>query len=85
MPGTNLTDARIGALKPRKPADDSRDVRGWFASPHATPVVADRSMPVLSVIVREDAGGRLGATLRAALSGRDTGEKCGLVSCFRNY
>ena len=58
MPGTNLTDARIGALKPRKSADDSRDVRGWFASPHATPVVADRSMPVLSVIMREDAGGR---------------------------
>ena len=58
MPGTNLTDARIGALKPRKPADDSRDVRGWFASPHATPVAADRSMPVLSVIMREDAGGR---------------------------
>ena len=32
---------------------DSRDVRGWFASLAATPVAADRSMPVLSVIMRE--------------------------------
>jgi len=30
-----------------------RDVRDWFASLRATPVAADRSMPVLSVIMRE--------------------------------
>ena len=29
------------------------DVRNWFASLRATPVAADRSMPVLSVIMRE--------------------------------
>ncbi len=36
----------------------SRDVRDWFASLHATPVAADRSMPVLSVIMKlaEDDG-----------------------------
>ena len=32
---------------------DRRDVRNWFASLHATPVAADRSMPVLSVIMKE--------------------------------
>ena len=32
---------------------DRRDVRNWFTSLHATPVAADRSMPVLSVIMRE--------------------------------
>ena len=32
---------------------DGADVRGWFASLAATPVSADRSMPVLSVIMRE--------------------------------
>ena len=32
---------------------DARDVRNWFASLRATPVAADRSMPVLSVIMRE--------------------------------
>ena len=32
---------------------DRRDVRDWFASLRATPVAADRSMPVLSVILRE--------------------------------
>ena len=32
---------------------DRRDVRNWFASLRATPVAADRSMPVLSVIMRE--------------------------------
>ncbi len=32
---------------------DRRDVRAWFASLHATPVAADRSMPVLSVIMKE--------------------------------
>ena len=31
----------------------SRDVANWFASLRATPVAADRSMPVLSVIMRE--------------------------------
>ena len=29
-----------------------QDVRDWFASLHATPVSADRSMPVLSVIIK---------------------------------
>ena len=39
----------------RQVADiDSRDVANWFASLRATPVAADRSMPVLSVIMRED-------------------------------
>ena len=32
---------------------DPGDVRKWFASLRATPVAADRSMPVLSVIMRE--------------------------------
>ena len=32
---------------------DRRDVRNWFVSLSATPVAADRSMPVLSVIMRE--------------------------------
>lgn len=32
---------------------DNGDVRRWFASLRATPVAADRSMPVLSVIMRE--------------------------------
>ena len=32
---------------------ETREVRNWFASLHATPVSADRSMPVLSVIMRE--------------------------------
>lgn len=30
----------------------SQDVRDWFAAMHATPVSADRSMPVLSVIMQ---------------------------------
>ena len=32
---------------------DGQEVRSWFASLRATPVAADRSMPVLSVIMRE--------------------------------
>ena len=32
---------------------DRREVRNWFASLAATPAAADRSMPVLSVIMRE--------------------------------
>ena len=32
---------------------NGRDARIWFASLRATPVAADRSMPVLSVIMRE--------------------------------
>ena len=32
---------------------DGSEVRKWFASLRATPVAADRSMPVLSVIMRE--------------------------------
>ena len=32
---------------------DRQDVRNWFAALRATPVAADRSMPVLSVIMRE--------------------------------
>ena len=32
---------------------DRREVRNWFASLAATPAAADRSMPILSVIMRE--------------------------------
>ena len=32
---------------------DSRDVRQWFASLHAKPASADRSAPILSVIMRQ--------------------------------
>ena len=32
---------------------DSRDVHNWFASLAATPAAADRSVPILSVIMRE--------------------------------
>ena len=32
---------------------DRREVRNWFASLRATPAAADRSMPVLSVIMKE--------------------------------
>lgn len=32
---------------------DRQEVRNWFASLHATPVAADRSLPVLSVIMQE--------------------------------
>ncbi len=32
---------------------DSQEVRNWFARLRATPVAADRSMPILSVIMRE--------------------------------
>ena len=32
---------------------DRREVRNWFASLHATAVAADRSVPILSVIMRE--------------------------------
>ena len=32
---------------------ERKDVRRWFASLHATPVAADRAMPVLSVVMRE--------------------------------
>ena len=32
---------------------DRQEVRSWFASLHATPVAADRSLPVLSVIMQE--------------------------------
>ena len=38
----------------RQVADiDGKDVRNWFASLRGTPVAADRSMPILSVIMRE--------------------------------
>ena len=38
----------------RRIADiDPRDVRNWFAALRATPAAADRSMPVLSVIMKE--------------------------------
>ena len=38
-----------------RPIDDitSRDVSRWFASLHETPVAADRSAPILSVIMRQ--------------------------------
>ena len=32
---------------------DRQEVRNWFVRLHATPVAADRSMPILSVIMRE--------------------------------
>ena len=32
---------------------DRQEVRNWFASLHTTPVAADRSLPVLSVIMQE--------------------------------
>ena len=32
---------------------DRREVRRWFASLAATPAAADRSMPILSLIMRE--------------------------------
>ena len=32
---------------------DRQDVQSWFASLHATPVAADRSAPILSVIMRQ--------------------------------
>ncbi len=32
---------------------DRQEVQNWFASLHATPVAADRSLPVLSVIMQE--------------------------------
>ncbi|MDE0407063.1 MAG: tyrosine-type recombinase/integrase [Alphaproteobacteria bacterium] len=32
---------------------DRQEVRNWFARLHATPVAADRSMPILSVIMKE--------------------------------
>ena len=32
---------------------ERQDVQNWFASLHATPVAADRSMPILSVIMRQ--------------------------------
>ncbi len=32
---------------------DRQDVQNWFASLHATPVAADRSAPILSVIMRQ--------------------------------
>ena len=37
------------------------DVRRWFASLHETPVAADRSAPILSVIMRQAEGLRLSA------------------------
>ena len=41
-------------FKGRPIADiDSRDVRQWFASLHAKPAAADRSAPILSVIMRQ--------------------------------
>ena len=49
-----LKNQILPRFKGRQVADiDRRDVRDWFASLRATPVAADRSMPVLSVIMRE--------------------------------
>lgn len=42
---------------------DRQEVRNWFARLRATPVAADRSMPVLSVIMRE--AERMGLRQRA--------------------
>ena len=49
-----LKNQILPRFRGRQVADiDRRDVRDWFASLRATPVAADRSMPVLSVILRE--------------------------------
>ena len=49
-----LKNQILPRFRGRQVADiDRRDVRDWFASLRATPVAADRSMPVLSVIMKE--------------------------------
>ena len=49
-----LKNQILPRFRGRQVADiDRRDVRDWFASLRATPVAADRSMPVLSVIMME--------------------------------
>ena len=53
MATLRLTKALVDALKPRKCAYGARDVRQWFASLHQTPVPADRSATILSVIMRQ--------------------------------
>ena len=55
MPNLTLTDARVRALRahPSTTDIDRQAVERWFASLRATPVSADRSMPVLSVILTE--------------------------------
>ena len=62
----------------------SHDVQQWFASLHEIPVAADRSVPILSVIMRqaEVYGYRRRAPTRARASS-DTGAKGENVFCRR--
>ncbi len=49
-----LRNQLLARFAGRRIADiDRQDVRNWFASLRATPVAADRSLPVLSVIMKE--------------------------------
>ena len=49
-----LRNQILPGFRGRDVADITRaDVQRWFASLHATPVAADRSAPILSVILRE--------------------------------
>ena len=49
-----LRNQILPGFRGRNVADITRaDVQRWFASLHATPVAADRSAPILSVIMRE--------------------------------
>ena len=49
-----LRNTILPRFRGRNIADITRqDVQRWFASLHATPVAADRSMPILSVIMRQ--------------------------------
>ena len=51
---TSLRNQILPRFAGRGIADiDRREVRSWFASLRATPVAADRSVPVLSVIMKE--------------------------------
>ena len=67
MATARLSQRRVDSLKPRNSAYDIRDqelkgfgvrvlpsgAKRWFASLHNTPVSADRSAPILSVIMRQ--------------------------------
>ena len=49
-----LRNTILPRFRGRNIADITKqDVQRWFASLHATPVAADRSMPILSVIMRQ--------------------------------
>ena len=53
MPGERLELEREHAAPGVEREAGPGDVRRWFASLRATPAAADRSMPILSVILRE--------------------------------